>query len=47
VAERGDPAHAAIAGASAAARYGLVRLRAQVEDVPANWTRFVVVARAA
>jgi prephenate dehydratase len=45
VAERGDAAHAAIAGASAAARYGLVPLRAQVEDVPANWTRFVVVAR--
>jgi prephenate dehydratase len=46
VAERGDAAHAAIAGAAAAARYGLVPLKAQVEDVPANWTRFVVVARA-
>lgn len=45
VAERGDRAHAAIAGASAARRYGLSQLRAHVEDVPANWTRFQVMAR--
>ncbi|MBU6367497.1 MAG: hypothetical protein KJT01_14890 [Gemmatimonadetes bacterium] len=44
VAERGDPAHAAIAGASAAGRYGLVALRTHLEDVPANSTRFVVMA---
>jgi prephenate dehydratase len=25
-------------------RYGLVELRSHVEDVPANWTRFVVMA---
>lgn len=44
VAERGDPAHAAIAGPSAAGRYGLVALRTHLEDVAANSTRFVVVA---
>jgi prephenate dehydratase len=46
VAELGDPAHAAIAGAAAARRYGLAELRPHVEDMPANWTRFVVVAAA-
>jgi len=44
VAEQGDPAHAAVAGSAAARRYGLVELRSHVEDVPANWTRFVVMA---
>jgi prephenate dehydratase len=47
VAERGDPAHAAIAGASAGVRYGLVSLRTHLEDVPANSTRFVVMTRRA
>ena len=45
VAERSDRAHAAVAGASAAHRYGLTMLRTHVEDVPANWTRFQMMAR--
>ena len=47
VAERGDPAHAAIAGSTAGRRYGLAELRPHVEDVPANWTRFQVMAAGA
>lgn len=45
VAERKDPAHAAIAGVSAAGRYGLTVLQSHLEDVPANTTRFLVMAR--
>ncbi|HEY8483923.1 MAG TPA: prephenate dehydratase [Longimicrobiales bacterium] len=45
VSETGDPAVAAIAGRSAAERYGLTILAADVEDRPDNQTRFLVVAR--
>ncbi len=44
VAERGDPADAAIASALAAELYGLAVLRANVEDSPHNTTRFYVMA---
>ncbi len=42
IAERGDPAVAAIASADAGERYGLTVLVDGVQDVPENWTRFVV-----
>ena len=45
VAERGDPAIAAIAPALAADLYGLKLVEAGVEDAPDNMTRFVVLAR--
>lgn len=37
----------AVAGATAAERYGLEIIARNIEDVPANWTRFLVVSRAA
>lgn len=43
VAERGDPAHAAIASATAAERYGLVVLEEGVQDLRDNYTKFVAV----
>lgn len=46
VAAAGDPRRAAIAGRSAALRYGLVVLAEGVEDAPGNRTRFLAVARA-
>jgi prephenate dehydratase len=45
VAEQGDPTVGAIAGAPAAARYGLDLLAERIEDVPHNWTRFLIVSR--
>ena len=44
VAETGDATHAAIAGAEAAAVYGLDVLAADVGDKPAAFTRFVALA---
>ncbi len=46
VGELGDPAIAAIASELAAERYGLEVLVRGVQDVPHNWTRFLVLARA-
>jgi chorismate mutase/prephenate dehydratase len=40
-----DPATAAVAGANAAANFGLTILAANIEDDPTNRTRFVVVGR--
>ncbi|SMF07557.1 prephenate dehydratase [Tistlia consotensis] len=45
VAERGDPAHAAIASALAGELYGLQTLLPNVHDLQHNTTRFVVMAR--
>ena len=45
VAERGDPADAAIASSLAAEIYGLDVLRGNVEDAAHNTTRFYVMAR--
>ncbi len=45
VAERGDPADAAIASALAAGLYGLEVLRSNVEDSKDNTTRFYIMAR--
>ena len=44
VAERGDPAEAAIAGERAAALYGLTVISGDVGDHPETYTRFVSVA---
>jgi prephenate dehydratase len=46
VGEVGDPTIAAIASELAAERYGLEVLVRGVQDVPHNWTRFLVLARA-
>ena len=40
-----DPTVAAIAGQSAASRYGLVAVASQIQDDPANRTRFVALGR--
>ncbi len=45
VAERGDPAHGAIASSLAGETYGLATLRSHLEDVIGNTTRFVVMAQ--
>lgn len=45
VAEQGDPAHAAIAGALAAQLYGLEIIEADVQDANHNTTRFLILAR--
>ena len=47
IAERGDPTIAAIASELAAEAYGLVSLKANIEDAAHNTTRFVVLAREA
>jgi prephenate dehydratase len=47
VAERGDPAAAAIAPAIAAALYGLTIIAENVEDSADNMTRFVILAKEA
>lgn len=46
VAETGDRSIAAIASAMAAERYGLEVLARGVQDVPHNWTRFLILRRA-
>jgi prephenate dehydratase len=45
VAERGDPTEAAIASSLAGDIYGLVSLKADIEDAEHNTTRFLVMAR--
>jgi prephenate dehydratase len=45
IAAKGDPTVAAIASELAAETYGLVSLRANIEDAEHNTTRFVVMAR--
>ncbi len=45
VAERGDPAHAAIASALAGKLYGLETLATDVHDLKDNTTRFIIMAR--
>jgi prephenate dehydratase len=45
VAARGDPTAAAIAGRTAADRYGLTVVATDVEDRPDNQTRFLAIAR--
>ncbi len=44
VALAGDRSRGAVASAMAAERYGLEIIARHVEDVPLNWTRFVVVS---
>ena len=44
VAEVGDRTIGAVAGEAAAKRYGLDIIARAIEDVPANWTRFVIVS---
>jgi prephenate dehydratase len=44
VALLGDRTVGAVAGAAAAERYGLDIVARSIEDVPANWTRFVIVS---
>jgi prephenate dehydratase len=44
VAQLGDRTVGAVAGEAAAIRYGLDIIARSVEDVPANWTRFVIVS---
>jgi prephenate dehydratase len=46
VAEQGDPTVAALAGRTAAERYGLAILAADVEDRSDNQTRFLAITRA-
>lgn len=46
VAAARDRSRGAVASALAAERYGLEIIAHNIEDVPANWTRFVVVGRA-
>lgn len=43
VAEWGDRTIGAVAGEMAAERYGLEIIAHHIEDVPANWTRFLVI----
>lgn len=45
VATLDDRTIAAVAAESAALRYGLEILAHSIEDVPANWTRFVIVSK--
>lgn len=45
VAAQHDRSLGAVAGESAAARYGLEIIARNIEDVPANWTRFLVISR--
>jgi prephenate dehydratase len=46
VAATRDRSRGAVASAIAAERYGLEIIARNIEDVPANWTRFVVISRA-
>lgn len=43
VAQNGERTTGAVAADTAAARYGLDIIARNVEDIPANWTRFVIV----
>ena len=45
VALAGDLARGAVASEMAAERYGLSIIARHIEDVPLNWTRFVIVSR--
>lgn len=45
VAIAGDVARGAVASEMAAERYGLSIIARHIEDVPHNWTRFVIVSR--
>ena len=45
IAERGDPTQAVIASELAGDIYGLVSLRADIEDAQHNTTRFLIMAR--
>lgn len=45
VALAGDRSRGAVASAMAAERYGLEIIARHIEDVPLNWTRFVIVSR--
>lgn len=45
VANAHDRARGAVASELAAERYGLEIIARRIEDVPANWTRFVVISR--
>jgi prephenate dehydratase len=45
VAAARDRSRGAVASALAAERYGLEIIARDIEDVPANWTRFVVISR--
>ena len=47
ISQKGDPTMAAIASELAAEAYGLVSLKANIEDAEHNTTRFVVLAREA
>jgi prephenate dehydratase len=44
VVELGDRTVGAVAGELAAERYGLEIIAQRIEDMPANWTRFLVIA---
>jgi prephenate dehydratase len=46
VAAAWDRSRGAVASCVAAERYGLEIIARNIEDVPANWTRFVVISRA-
>jgi prephenate dehydratase len=45
VAAAGERTRGAVASAMAAERYGLEIIARHIEDVSANWTRFVVVSK--
>lgn len=47
VAEWGDRTRGAVASESAAARYGLEIIAHHIQDIPHNWTRFLVLQRRA
>lgn len=45
IAQRAERTTGAVAADTAATRYGLDIIARNVEDIPANWTRFVIVQR--